>query len=377
MAGSEKSHGQGRDVGFKLVGPDSTELKQAADLLEMTLETYAGVYETENSGKGNIPEINLEIKPSAEALGLTLSDLANQVRAAFYGVEAQRIQRGREEVKVMVRYPETERQSRGNLESMYIRTKDGIEIPFDAVAKLEERTSPSSIRRSWGERSIQVSANVEKTITQPGQIVKDITEGEYSAQLQTLYPSVRLELGGASLEEDELMERLIYTAALALFGIYALMAIPLKSYLQPLIIMGVIPFGMIGALIGHLVVGLEFSALSLFGIVALAGVVVNDSIIMVDYVNKAVEDGMSIPEAAVKAGTKRFRAIMLTSLTTFFGLLPILLETSLTAQMVIPMAVSLGFGILFATVITLILIPCLYLILDDLKMPNLALTTSS
>jgi multidrug efflux pump subunit AcrB len=160
---------------------------------------------------------------------------------------------------------------------------------------------------------------------------------------------------------------MLYTALLALFGIYALMAIPLKSYLQPLIIMGVIPFGMIGAMIGHLVVGIDFSALSLCGIVALAGVVVNDSIIMVDFVNKSVEEGMAIAEAAVKAGTERFRAIMLTSLTTFFGLLPILLETSFSAQLVIPMAVSLGFGILFATVITLILIPCLYIILDDIN----------
>ena len=149
------------------------------------------------------------------------------------------------------------------------------------------------------------------------------------------------------------------------------MAIPLKSYLQPLIIMGVIPFGMIGALIGHLIVGIDFSALSIFGIVALAGVVVNDSIIMVDYVNRSVASGMNIPDAALKAGSARFRAIMLTSLTTFFGLLPILLEPSLTAHLIIPMAVSLGFGILFATVITLILIPCLYVILNDFKIPNL------
>ena len=162
---------------------------------------------------------------------------------------------------------------------------------------------------------------------------------------------------------------MLYTGALALFGIYALMAIPLRSYLQPLIIMGVIPFGMIGALIGHLIVGIDFSALSVCGIIALAGVVVNDSIIMVDFVNKSVADGMAVSEAAVKAGTERFRAIMLTSLTTFFGLLPILTETSLTAQLVVPMAVSLGFGILFATVITLILIPCLYVILEDLKAP--------
>ena len=267
----------------------------------------------------------------------------------------------------MVRYPKGERESLGNLESMYIRTSSGDEIPFDAVANLEERVSPSSIVRNWGKRSISISANVETTITQPGIIVKGITEGEFAEELRSQFPSVRLELGGASQEESDLQERLLYTATLALLGIYALMAIPLRSYMQPLIIMGVIPFGIIGALIGHIIVGISFSALSVFGIVALAGVVVNDSIIMVDFVNQSVEEGMEVTEAAIQAGTHRFRAIMLTSLTTFFGLLPILLETSLTVQLVVPMAVSLGFGILFATVITLILIPCLYVILEDIK----------
>lgn len=376
ISGSEKTHGHGGDIEFKLVSQNTTELMQAADLLEQTLKGYEGVYDIENSNKGNIPEINLKIKPSAEALGLALTDLANQVRAAFYGVEAQRIQRGREEVKVMVRYPKSERESMGNLESMFIRTAEGDEIPLSEVADLEERISPSSIVRSWGKRSVSISANVDKTITQPGKIVQEILHGPYAAELQTLFPSVRVEAGGASQEENELLERLLYTGVLALFGIYALMAIPLRSYLQPLIIMGVIPFGMIGALIGHLIVGIDFSALSVYGIIALAGVVVNDSIIMVDFVNKSVADGMAVQEAAIKAGTERFRAIMLTSLTTFFGLLPILTETSLTAQLVIPMAVSLGFGILFATVITLVLIPCLYVILEDFKSPNVALAAS-
>ena len=372
ISGSAKTHGHGRDIEFKLVSQNTDELMQAAELLEQTLKGYAGVYDIENSNRGNIPEINLKIKPSAEALGLALTDLANQVRAAFYGVEAQRIQRGREEVKVMVRYPKTERESLGNLESMTIRTREGAEIPFTAVADLEERVSPASIVRSWGKRSVAISANVEKTITQPGEIVRDILHGPFAAQITSLFPSVRIELGGASQEESEIFERLFYTGALALFCIYALMAVPLRSYLQPLIIMGVIPFGMIGALIGHIVVGIDFSGLSVYGIIALAGVVVNDSIIMVHFVNQSVAEGMAVSEAAVKAGTERFRAIMLTSLTTFFGLLPILMETSLTAQLVIPMAVSLGFGILFATVITLILIPCLYVILEDLKVSHLA-----
>jgi multidrug efflux pump subunit AcrB len=372
ISGSRKTHGHGRDVEFKLISQNTDELQQAADLLEQTLEGYKGVYDIENSNQGSIPEINLEIKPSAEALGLALTDLASQVRAAFYGVEAQRIQRGREEVKVMVRYPKTERESLGNLEAMYIRTKEGEEVPFTAVANIEKRVSPASIVRSWGKRSVAISANVDKSLTQPGKIVRDILQGDFGDQLKRLAPSVRMELGGASQEESEIYKRLFYTGALALFSIYALMAVPLRSYLQPIIIMGVIPFGMIGALIGHVIVGIDFSALSVYGVIALAGVVVNDSIIMVDFVNKSVADGMDVSRAAVKAGTERFRAIMLTSLTTFFGLLPILTESSLTAQLVVPMAVSLGFGILFATVITLVLIPCLYVILEDMKISHLA-----
>ncbi len=374
ISGSRKTHGHGRDIEFKLVSQNTGELEQAAELLEQTLKGFRGVYDIENSNTGNVPEVNLEIKPSAEALGLALSDLAGQVRAAFYGVEAQRIQRGREEVKVMVRYPKTERESLGNLEAMYIRTREGDEVPFMAVANIEKRISPSSIVRSWGKRSVAISANVDKSLTQPGEIVRDILHGDFNDRLKELAPSVKIELGGASQEESEIYKRLLYTGALALFSIYSLMAVPLRSYLQPIIIMGVIPFGMIGALIGHVLVGIDFSALSVYGVIALAGVVVNDSIIMVDFVNKSVADGVEVSSAAVKAGTERFRAIMLTSLTTFFGLLPILTESSLTAQLVVPMAVSLGFGILFATVITLVLIPCLYVILEDTKISHLALS---
>ncbi|HCC43379.1 MAG TPA: acriflavin resistance protein [Gammaproteobacteria bacterium] len=368
MAGWQKSHGQGKDLGFRLVSGNREQLAGAAQMLEEQLKAYAGVYEIENSEKGSIPELNLRIKPSAEALGLTLADLASQVRAAFYGVEVQRVQRGREEVKVMVRYPQEERESIGNLESMYIRTASGDEVPFTAVAEVDQRETPSVIYRAWGKRSVYISADVDKATMDPGRIVREISGSDFVARLKAQYPSVNIELGGASLEEQELIQRMIFTAALALFGIYALMAIPLKSYTQPLIIMGVIPFGMIGALIGHILVGIPFSALSVYGIIALAGVVVNDSIILVDYVNKANVDGRPIFEAVIESGKQRFRAIMLTSLTTFFGLLPILLETSLSAEFVTPMAVSLGFGILFATVITLILIPCLYLVLNDLKL---------
>ncbi len=377
MSGAQKAHGHGKDLSFVVVSSNPVQLDGAAKLLEEQLRSYSGVYDIENSNAGSIPEINLAIKPSAEALGLTLTDLASQVRAAFYGVEAQRIQRGREEVKVMVRYPKEDRESVGNLDSMFIRTDDGDEVPFSQVADIDQRMSPSTIYRSWGKRSVRISAEIDKTLTEPGRIVEDITKGSFSLKLADTYPGVRVELSGASLEEANLIERMVYTALLALFGIYALMAIPLKSYSQPLIIMGVIPFGMIGALIGHLMVGIPFSALSVYGIIALAGVVVNDSIILVDFINKSVDEGKNVIDAVVQAGTERFRAIMLTSLTTFFGLLPILIEPSLSAQLVTPMAVSLGFGIMFATVITLILIPCLYLVLAELKSPRTALAQPS
>jgi len=276
----------------------------AAELRHQHLRRDDGVCDIENSNTGSIPEINLKIKPSAEALGLALTDLASQVRDAFYGVEAQRLQRGREEVKVMVRDPREERESLGNLESMYIRTVDRDELPFSAVADIETRLSPSTIRRTWGKRAIVISADINSTVTQPGKIVADVTAGDFAKQLAQSHPSVRIELGGAS-QEEELVQRMILAFVLALFGIYALTAIPLKSYLQPFLIMGVIPFGIIGALIGHIVVGIPCSALSIYGIVALAGVVVNDSIILVDFVNKSVADGMDIVEVSIKAGTER------------------------------------------------------------------------
>ncbi len=367
IEGSMRPHGES-DLDFRITGANHDQLQAASVFLERKLKTYEGVYDIENSGRSGTREINLKIKPSAEALGLTLSDLARQVRAAFYGIEAQRIQRGRDEIRVMVRYPRTKRESVGNLESMYIRTPMGDEVPFTSVAEVTQQQSYARLMRTNGKRVIEISANARKDIVEPGKVVDEILNGDFAAELKARHPGVSIALGGGSRMEEELLSQLVYTAGLALFIIYALMAIPLRSYIQPLIIMSVIPFGMIGALVGHMLVGIPFSALSLFGIVALAGVVVNDSIIMVDFINKSAEEGLDTISAALRAGTARFRAIMLTSLTTFFGLVPILLERSLSAQFVIPMAVSLGFGILFSTVITLLLIPCLYVILSDLHL---------
>jgi multidrug efflux pump subunit AcrB len=356
--------GGGPSISLQLIGTNIEQVGRAASDLERRIRAYEGVYDIRNSYERGMPEIKLNIKPEAEALGLTLSDLARQVRAGFYGEEVQRVQRGQDEVKVMVRFPRDERDSVGYLENMRIRTPDGGRVPFHAVADVELSESPTTIRRFDRERSVRVSAEVDKQNYEPGKITDDILKKELPEVL-ALHPGVRHRLSGASQSQQEVQHDLVKGAAFALFLIYALMAIPLRSYSQPLIIMSVIPFGTIGALVGHWIIGIPVSMMSFFGIIALAGVVVNDSLILVDFVNRERKLGVPLLQAVNDAARKRFRAILLTSLTTFFGLIPIVLEGSLQAQIVIPMAASLAFGILFATIITLFLIPALYLILED------------
>ncbi len=358
--------GGGPPVAFALKGDDYRRVEQASEELVAHLRTFDGLYEVESSANAGPEELKLSIKPEAEALGITLAVLARQVREAFYGAEAQRIQRGDEEVKVMVRYPRSERSSIGNLERMWIRTPDGRELPFSSVASYETSRGYNSIRRLDGQRTVSVTANADLSRVEPIAIVGQVASG-YLPEMLTRYPGVSFELSGSSMNERSSMFQMGYAFMAGMFGIYALMAIPLKSYLQPLIIMSVIPFGIIGAVVGHMLLGMAISSLSMIGIIALAGVVVNDSLIMVDFVNKAVARGADEARAAVEAGKARFRAILLTSLTTFFGLVPIATERSESAQLVVPMAVSLAFGILFSTVITLILVPCLYNILGDFK----------
>lgn len=360
------SGGSGFDIEFQLVGEDLNELKAAADELKLELADYDGVFDIEDTFGDGKEEILLQTKPLATAMGINLAELATQVRYAFYGAEAQRIQRGDEEIKVMVRYPRDQRESVGNLQDMKLRAADGSEIPFTELADIEFAEGYSTITRIDRQRSVNVRARADKDKVEPFRVVKEVRE-EKIQRILDKYPSVGFQLQGATQDEAEATGSLAIGGLLAMFAVYALMAIPLKSYSQPLIIMSVIPFGMIGAVIGHWVIGMPVSILSLFGIIALAGVVVNDSLVMVDYVNRAREMGTDLRKAVLDAGCRRFRAITLTSLTTFFGLLPIVLEKSLQAKIVIPMAISLAFGIIFATVITLLLIPCLYLILADTK----------
>ncbi len=357
--------GGGPAVAFRLIGSNPKQLREAGTALEKKIREYEGVNDVRNSFEGGAREIKLHIRPEAQALGLTLSDLARQVRQGFYGEEVQRIQRGQDEVRVMVRYPKDKRNSVGYLEAMRIRTPAGDEVPFNTVANIEMSSAPTVIRRFNGERSITLSAEVDKEIAEPGKIADDIRE-DYLPKLLASYPDVRYRLDGNTASQKDIVSDLINGGMFALFLIYALMAIPLRSYIQPLLIMSVIPFGVIGALFGHWLLGIDVSMLSFLGIIALGGVVVNDSLILVDFVNRGRKAGMRAVDAAKEAASKRFRAILLTSLTTFLGLVPIILfENSLQAKIVIPMATSLAFGILFATVITLFLIPALYLIQED------------
>ncbi|MBT8101486.1 MAG: efflux RND transporter permease subunit [Gammaproteobacteria bacterium] len=356
--------GGGPPLSFRLSGSNYEALEKAAGELEAELSDYEGIFDIRNTLNSGGEEIRLQITPEAEALGLTMSALGRQVRQAFYGEEAQRIQRGKDELKVMVRYPADERRSISDLKNMRIRTPGGDEVPFSSVADISFGKGYSSISRLNRERTITVSADIDPDIVESAEIVETISD-EYIPVLLAKYPSVSYGLEGASQELVNLQRNMSVAFIAALFLIYALIAIPLHSYSQPLIIMSVIPFGIIGAVLGHIIMGRSVSMFSLFGLVALAGVVVNDSLIMIDFINKAREKGAAIKQAVIESGTLRFRAIVLTSFTTAAGLMPIMTEGSVQAQTVIPMAISLSFGIIFATVITLFLIPCLYMLRED------------
>jgi len=363
FAGGDKFGGDA-PLSFRLSGNEYVALENAASELEIKLAEFDGVFDIRNSSIIGGQEIRLTIKPEAEALGLTMSSLGRQVRQAFYGEEAQRIQRGKDELKVMIRYPREDRRSIADLENMRIRTPTGVEVPFQSVADISFGQSYSTITRLDRARTITVSADLDTEIAEPGKIVKSISD-DYIPELLSRNPGVKYGLEGSSQEEQDFIHNIRVASIAALFLIYALVAIPLHSYGQPLVIMSVIPFGLIGAVLGHIIMGKALSMFSLFGLVALAGVVVNDSLILVDFINHARQEGVQLRQAVIDSGTKRFRAIILTSITTAAGLLPILLEKSVQAQYVIPMAISVGFGIIFATVITLFLVPALYMLQID------------
>jgi len=365
--------GGGAALEFQLSGRNDADLEAASTQIQDKLTEYDGVYDIRSSFSRGVQEIKLDIKPEAEVLGLKLSDLASQVRQAFYGLEAQRIQRGRDELKVMVRYPEEDRLSISDLENMWIRTPNGEKVPFYQVADISIGQGYSTITRINQKRTITVSADIDSDKVESRVVLREMNE-EIIPEILANYTTVEYGMEGASKEQADFLGQLGIALIGALFLIYGLIAIPTKSYIQPIVIMSVIPFGIIGAIWGHLLLGKTINMMSMYGFIALTGVVVNDSLIMVDFINRAKAQGMKLVDAVCQAGTQRFRAILLTSLTTFFGVLPLYFETSLQAQFIIPMAIALGFGIIFATVITLFLIPSLYLIKEDIH--NLLRRTS-
>jgi len=356
----------GNPIEVHLSHDDQDQLISAVEELKAELEKYPGVFDVGDSFLPGKPEMQLKLKPAARTLGLTLDHLARQVRHAFYGAEALRLQRGKDEVKVLVRYPDSERKSLGHVEEMRIRTPEGSAVPFSQVAEVKMDRGYASIQRAQRLRVIQVTADVDEERANANEIRLDL-EKQVLPQLKSRFHELRYTIEGEGKEQKESMADVIKGFGIAIFCIYALLAIPFRSFTQPIVVMAAIPFGLVGAIAGHLILGYNLSLVSLFGMVGLTGVVVNDSLVLIHATNRFRDQGATPYDAIRQGAAIRFRAIVLTSLTTFGGLTPILLETSRQAKHLTPMAVSLGFGVLFATGITLILIPCGYLILNDIN----------
>lgn len=365
--------GRGRDpIKVQLRGINIDNLIDAAAKVRGKLGKYEGLYDIADNLDESLDEIQLRIRPEAEQFGLTMFDLARQVRQAFFGEEIQKILRDRDEIRVMLKFPRADRQSIAALESMRIRTANGQEVPFTTVAEATIAKSFPRIDRIDRNRAVEISADADKETTDLGAIREDLAEW-LTAELRN-YPGTTYSFEGEARDERENSYSMYIGGALIIFGIYAMLAIPFRSYLQPLVVMSVIPFGLIGAVLGHLLEdylkqrtgGMPLSFLSYFGMLALSGVVVNDSLVLVDYINRRRKAGDTLIEAVSGAGAARFRAIILTSATTFAGLFPLIRMQATQAQFLIPMAVSLGYGIIFATLITLFFVPINYLIMEDI-----------
>jgi len=355
--------GHRRDISVDLSHADIDVLERAAKAFAQEMATYASTRDVNDSySKGKV-QYDFELLPEGRALGLTPADVGSQLRGAFYGALAMRLLRGTNEIEVRVKLPENERKDIYNLEELVIRTPSGAEVPLLDVAKVRRGEGFSRIDRRDGRRVVTVSMDVEPD-REMGQITTAINQ-EVLPVLAQQFPGLTWSFEGANAEMREATRSLWGGFGLAMVVIYALLAVAFRRYVQPLIVMIAIPFGSIGAVVGHILLGFDLSLISFMGVIALAGVVVNDSLIMIDYANKRRPEHTA-SEAILLAGVRRFRPIFLTTATTFLGLTPIILETSLQSQHIVPMAISLGFGILFSTAVTLVLVPCLYLVVEDL-----------
>ena len=346
----------GNAIEIQMSAADFDLLLAAVERLKEEIAGYPGTGEIRDGFQEGKLEMRLDLKPGGRVLGLTMADLATQVRHGYHGAEALRLQRGRDDARVVVRYPEAERRTLGDIEGMRVRTPSGAEVPLPYVADVRLDYGYAAIQRSGGRRVVTVTADVDAEVANADEINRDLRE-RFLPLLMRDYPGLHYSYEGEQREQAESFASLGRGFLVALVAIYALLAIPFRSYSQPLVVMGAIPFGIVGAVWGHVLMGLDLAMLSLFGVVALSGVVVNDSLILISFYNQLRAGGRPRDEALVEAGRLRFRPIFLTSATTFFALLPMILEKSLQAQFLIPMAVSLAFGIVFATGIILIGVP--------------------
>ncbi|KZN31737.1 efflux RND transporter permease subunit [Pseudoalteromonas luteoviolacea] len=352
-------------IDVQLTGTSLEVLREAADKVKAQLATFPTVFDITDSLSDGKEELQIELTEQGKALGLTRTDVSRQIRSAFFGAQVQRIQRGRDDVRVMVRLPLKERSNLATLNTLLIDTPNSAAVPLSHVATLIPGQSPSNIYRIDRYRTVNITADIEKQNTNMTVLQEELRV--FLDQLVLQYPGVTHSLEGEAKEQRDSFGSLGWALLFVFFIIYALLAIPFKSYIQPLIVMSVIPFGLIGSVIGHWIMSMELTIMSLLGMLALIGVVVNDSLVLVDYINKQKARGKEVMDAVLSAGAARFRPVMLTSITTFFGLMPLLFEQETQAQFLIPMAVSLGFGIVFATFITLLLVPVNYLIVDKVQ----------
>jgi len=361
---AERGRG-GAPIDIQLEGSSIDTLKTVADDIKVHLQGYSTVFDITDSLSDGKAELKIELTDEGKFLGLTKQEISSQVRAAIYGIEVQSIQRGRDDVKVMLRFPKEDRKSISDLNHLIITSKNGDHIPLSNVATLHWSKGPSTISRTNRFRTINVRADIEKDNTNLFALQNELKV--YLDTLLSKYPNITYSFEGEQKEQKETFNSLLYSLVFAVFAIYVLLAIPFKSYTQPIVVMSIIPFGIIGAVIGHWILGMDLTILSFMGMLALMGVLVNDSLVLVDYINKHYEKNKDLLTAVLTAGVARFRPVILTSLTTFIGLMPLLFEKSTDAQFLIPMATSLAFGILFGTFTTLILVPVHYLLLHKLK----------
>jgi len=363
--GTENIGPGGKTIEFKLLAPADPEsirqLEAAVERCKDWLTQYEGVIDIEDDSRPGKWEYQVKVKPKAEAMGVSLADLAGTIRASYYGEEVMRLQRGRHEVKLMVRYPREERRTLATLDDIRVTGPDGVKRPIGELADVSVQRGFSEINRLGQKRSITVTADIDiaKTSLTSSQVTSDM-ERRLMPELLAENPQVRVRWEGQKEQSNESLRSLGVGFAVALFAMFVLLTMEFKSYFQPFLILAAIPFGIAGAIFGHALMGMPLTLFSMFGLVALAGVVVNDSICLIDFINLRVREGHPLRAALREAGCLRFRPVMLTSITTIGGLMPLLLETSFQAQFLIPMVTSLAFGLLTTTLLVLILVPVMY-----------------